>query len=67
MKIDIVNDLPIAVGALRCAGTLKPEHQIIWVAENGVEAVERCTRQRPDLVLMDLLMPKMYAVEARFD
>lgn len=64
MKIAIVNDLPIAVDALRRAVTLKPEHQIIWVAENGVEAVERCTRQRPDLVLMDLLMPKMDGVEA---
>jgi two-component system, chemotaxis family, response regulator WspF len=64
MKIAIVNDLPIAVDALRRAVTLKPEHQIIWVAENGVEAVERCARQRPDLVLMDLLMPEMDGVEA---
>ena len=64
MKIAIVNDLPMAVDALRRAVTLKPEHQIIWVAENGVAAVERCARQRPDLVLMDLLMPEMDGVEA---
>jgi two-component system, chemotaxis family, response regulator WspF len=64
MKIGIVNDMPIAAEALRRALALRPEHQIIWVARNGLEAVEFCTRQLPDLVLMDLLMPEMDGVEA---
>jgi two-component system response regulator WspF len=64
MKIGIVNDLPIAVEALRRALSTKPEHQVIWVARNGLEAVESCARQLPDLVLMDLLMPQMDGVEA---
>lgn len=64
MKIGIVNDLPVATEALRRAIGLKPEHHVIWVANNGAEAVAMCNKQRPDLVLMDLLMPVMDGVEA---
>jgi two-component system response regulator WspF len=64
MKIAIVNDLPLAVEALRRVLARKPEHSIAWVAENGAQAVERCAELRPDLVLMDLLMPVMDGVEA---
>ncbi|MEP6873511.1 MAG: chemotaxis response regulator protein-glutamate methylesterase [Burkholderiales bacterium] len=64
MKIAIVNDMPLAVEALQRSVALKPEHRVIWVAENGAQAVERCAQQRPDLVLMDLLMPQIDGVEA---
>ena len=32
---------------------------IIGLAKNGVEAVELCRRQTPDVVTMDLTMPEM--------
>jgi two-component system, chemotaxis family, response regulator WspF len=64
MKIGIVNDLPLAVAALRRALSLRPEYQIAWVAIDGREAVEYCTVQRPDVVLMDLVMPRLDGVEA---
>jgi len=64
MKIAIVNDLPLAVEALRRVLALRPEHHIVWVAENGAQAVQRCAELRPDLILMDLLMPEMDGVEA---
>lgn len=64
MRIGIVNDLPMAVEALRRVINLAPEHRVIWVARNGAEAVEQCAREIPDLVLMDLLMPVMDGVEA---
>ena len=66
MKIGIVNDLPMAVEALRRALTGSPaaNHQLAWVARDGAEAVRRCVEDRPDLVLMDLIMPGMDGVEA---
>ena len=64
MKIAIVNDMPLAVETLRRALAFAPQHEIVWVAGNGAEAVRRCAAQTPDLVLMDLLMPVMDGVEA---
>lgn len=63
MRIGIVNDLPIAVEVLRRV-VIAAGHEIAWVAFNGAEAVERCSADRPDLVLMDLLMPVMDGVQA---
>lgn len=64
MKIAIVNDMPMAVEALRRALAFEPAHQVAWVARDGAEAVELCREHRPDLILMDLFMPVMDGVEA---
>ncbi|WP_206241792.1 chemotaxis response regulator protein-glutamate methylesterase [Novosphingobium terrae] len=63
MRIAIVNDLPMAVEAMRRALSASP-HQIVWTAGDGAEAVDLCARDRPDLILMDLTMPRMNGVEA---
>ncbi|MBS1213802.1 MAG: cheB methylesterase family protein [Proteobacteria bacterium] len=64
MRIAIVNDLFMAVEALRRAVTGGTEHTIAWIARDGEEAVRMCAKDRPDLVLMDLIMPVMNGVEA---
>lgn len=64
MKIAIVNDLLIAVEALRRVITTVPEYEIIWVAQDGTEAVAKAVANPPDLILMDLLMSQMNGVEA---
>jgi len=64
MKIAIVNDMPLAVEALRRALAFEPAHQVLWVASNGAEAVRLCAENTPDLILMDLIMPVMDGVEA---
>ncbi len=64
MKIGIVNDLPMAAEALRRAIAVNPEHEVIWIARDGAEAVAFCANQTPDMVLMDLIMPGMNGVEA---
>ncbi|WP_085581298.1 MULTISPECIES: chemotaxis response regulator protein-glutamate methylesterase [unclassified Pseudomonas] len=64
MRIAIVNDMPLAVEALRRALAFEPAHQVVWVAGNGAEAVRLCAENTPDLILMDLIMPVMDGVEA---
>ncbi len=64
MRIGIVNDLLMAVEALRRAVTSCPEYTIAWIARDGEEAVSNCEKDRPDLILMDLIMPVMNGVEA---
>jgi two-component system response regulator WspF len=64
VRIALVNDLPIAIEALRRALAEAPRHSIAWVARNGAEAVEKCRQDTPDLILMDLIMPVMDGVEA---
>jgi chemotaxis response regulator CheB len=64
MRIALVNDLPLAVETVRRVLRSSPEHELAWVAYDGVEAVARCAGDTPDLILMDLLMPNMDGVEA---
>lgn len=64
MKIGIVNDSIMATEVLRRLVSSSPEHQILWLAANGAEAVSRCQEALPDLVLMDLMMPVMDGVMA---
>ncbi|VXC81859.1 Chemotaxis response regulator protein-glutamate methylesterase of group 3 operon [Pseudomonas sp. 8Z] len=64
MRIAIANDMPLAVEALRRALASEPQHELIWVAADGEEAVQRCQEVLPDLLLMDMLMPGMDGVEA---
>ncbi|WP_346341589.1 response regulator [[Phormidium] sp. ETS-05] len=64
MRIAIVNDMVMAVEALRRAIGTVPEYELAWTARNGADAVAKCQKDLPDLILMDLIMPVMDGVEA---
>ncbi len=64
MKIAIANDVAMAAEALRRTIAATDEHQVVWIARSGLEAVRMCIDNRPDLVLMDLNMPGLDGVEA---
>ena len=64
MRIAIVNDVPLAVEALRRVVSSVPDYEIAWIAEDGEAAVRECARSVPDLILMDLMMPRMDGAEA---
>ncbi|SAL73166.1 chemotaxis-specific methylesterase [Caballeronia peredens] len=64
MKIGIVNDVPLAVEALRRALAARPDFEIAWVAHDGQQAIDYCAARTPDIVLMDLVMPNVDGVQA---
>lgn len=64
MRIAVVNDLGLAVEALRRTVALVPKASLAWIARDGREAVERAASDPPDLILMDMVMPVMDGVEA---
>jgi two-component system response regulator WspF len=64
VRIALVNDLRIALEALRRVVRSVPDTEIAWTAANGEEALDRCRADRPDLILMDMIMPVIDGVEA---
>ena len=64
MRIALVNDVVTALEAMRRVIVSAGEHRIAWIAHDGAEALELCARDTPDLILMDLIMPRMDGVEA---
>lgn len=64
MRIAIVNDMVMAVEALRRVISTVHEYELAWTARNGADAVAKCQKDLPDLILMDLIMPVMDGVEA---
>jgi chemotaxis response regulator CheB len=64
MRVAIVNDSALATEALRRVVAGDPRHSVAWAARDGDEAVRHCAADRPDVVLMDLLMPVLNGAEA---
>jgi len=64
IRILIVDDHSVVRQGLQMFLTLDPELEIVGEAENGIEALRLAHQLRPDVVLMDLLMPKMDGVAA---
>lgn len=59
-KILVVDDEP----AMReVIGLILGKYKVLE-ASNGYEALEICEREEPDLVLMDIMMPRMDGIEA---
>jgi DNA-binding NarL/FixJ family response regulator len=60
----IVDDHGIVRKGLRMLLSSAADMQVVGEAANGIEAVEQSQALRPDIVLMDLQMPKMGGIEA---
>jgi DNA-binding NarL/FixJ family response regulator len=42
----------------------KPQLQVICKAQDGLEAIQRAEKLRPDLILIDVGLPKVHGIEA---
>ena len=59
IRVLIADDHDIVRRGLRMILTLDPEIEIVGEVDNGLQAVRGAERLRPDVVLMDLLMPEL--------
>lgn len=63
MKVMIVDDSSFV--QLVCKQTLeKSGYQVVAEAYDGVEAVEKAEQAQPDIILMDIALPKRNGLEA---
>jgi NarL family two-component system response regulator LiaR len=64
IRILIVDDHSVVRQGLQMFLALDPEIEVVGEVSNGAEAVEFVKKLKPDVVLMDLLMPVMDGIEA---
>lgn len=64
IRVLIVDDHPIVRHGLRMYLDVDPEIEIVGEAADGAQAVRVAEQLRPDVILMDLLMPGMDGIAA---
>jgi DNA-binding NarL/FixJ family response regulator len=64
IRILIVDDHSVVRQGLRMFLSLDPELEVIGEAQDGAEALQKVRDLKPDVVLMDLLMPVMDGITA---
>lgn len=63
IRIVLADDQPSFSEALKYTIEKNEEIQVVGCALNGYEALDLCKRHNPDIVLMDLQMPKCDGIE----
>ncbi len=64
INILIADDQKLIIDGLKMILDLEDSIQVIATAKNGLECLEKSKSLKPDLILMDIRMPKMNGIEA---
>ena len=63
-KVLLTDDRIASRKGLRALMLTQPDIQVVGEAKNGVQAIQFIEKYKPDVVLMDVFMPKMNGLEA---
>ena len=64
IRVLIADDQALVRAGIRMLVETQPDLEVVGEAEDGIAAVSEVTRSRPDVVLMDVRMPRMDGLEA---
>jgi NarL family two-component system response regulator LiaR len=64
VRVLVVDDHVVVRKGIRALLATERDIEVVGEAENGREAVAEAERLRPDVILMDLVMPEMDGIEA---
>jgi DNA-binding NarL/FixJ family response regulator len=64
LRVFIVDDIASARAGMSAYLSLAPGIEVIGQAADGIEALEKISASLPDVVIMDIEMPRMDGVEA---
>lgn len=64
IRVLVVDDHGVLRDGLGRVIEAQPDMELVGVASNGAEAVDRCRALRPDVVLMDIEMPVLDGIDA---
>ena len=64
IRVMLVDDHDLLRQGMALFLKTREDLELVAEAANGAQAVEKCKELRPDVVLMDLMMPEMNGIEA---
>ena len=67
IRVVIADDHAVLRDGIRALLSLYDDMEVVGEAEDGVEAIEKVSRLRPDVVLMDIAMPRLGGLEAALE
>lgn len=67
IRVLVVDDHDIVREGLRAMLETKPDIEVVGEAADGIQAEEMALRHQPDVILMDLMMPRKNGIRATHD
>jgi DNA-binding NarL/FixJ family response regulator len=64
VRVLVVDDFDLWRGFVVSRLKERPDLQVVGVASDGLQAVQRAEELQPDLILLDVMLPKLNGIEA---
>lgn len=64
IRILVADDHPVVRRGLKTLLSMQPDWEIVDEAVDGADAVDKTDKLRPDVVVLDITMPKLSGLEA---